>query len=351
MTEAGFARTPVSRCFLDGMRRVHSAPSIIVGVWALSFLLALPLGLVLRGLIRDSLGSSLSAEAAAAGVNFEWWNEFLQQTGGIGSTLVPSIIGFAAPLSNIGRVADNLPLAATIAALVVVWLVLWAFLAGGIFDRYARARTTRTAAFFAACGVFFFRFLRLGAMAWLAYWLLFHFVHHWLFDTAWRAWTRNLTVERDAFWIRVALYALFAALLGAVNVIVDYAKIRAVVEDRRSMVGALVASVRFLARNAGGVVSLYLLNTLAFLLILAVYAGVAPGAGWQGAGVWLAFVLTQLYILARLWAKLVFASSQIAFFQSRLAHAGFAAFPGPPRLEPPVVEALGPPAVAPSARP
>jgi hypothetical protein len=340
-----------ARCFRDGVRRVHSAPAILFAVWLLSLLLALPLALVLRGLIRASLGASLAAESAAIGVNYDWWNEFLQQTGGIGSSFVPSIIGFAAPLGNLSNLLDNRPLAATLASLVVVWLAMWAFIAGGIFDRYARARTTHTPAFFAACGVFFFRFLRLGAMAWLAYWLLFRFVHGLLFDAGWDRWTRNLTSEREAFWIRVALYVVFAALLAAVNLVVDYAKVRAVVEDRRSMIGALLASARFVARHPRGTVLLYLLNTAVFAAILAVYAMVAPGAGWQGAGVWLAFLGTQLYIVARIWAKLVFAASQVLLFQSRLAHAGFAAFPGPPPLEPPVVEALGPPVSPPAARP
>ena len=333
------------------MRRVHSAPAILVGVWLLSLLLALPLGLVLRGLIRDSLGSSLAADAMGAGVNYDWWNEFLQQTGGIGTTFVPSIIGFAAPLNNLSDLADNVGLASTVMSLVVVWLVLWAFLGGGIFDRYARGRTTHTPAFFAACGVFFFRFLRLGAIAWFAYWLLFKYVHGWFFVTLWRRWTVNLPVERDAFWIRLTLYALFAMLLAAVNLIVDYAKVRAVVEDRRSMIGALNASIRFAVRHPRATVALYLVNTLVFVVILAVYRGVAPGAAWSGAGVWFAFLVTQLYIAARIWAKLVCAASEIDLFQRRLAHARFAAFPETAQLEPPVVETIGPPVVPPPIQP
>lgn len=349
--EDRFAGAGIWRCLREGVRRVHAAPVIILAIWALSLLLALPLGLVLRGLIRESLGSSMAADSAATGVNYDWWNEFIQQTGGIGTSFVPSIIGFAAPLGNLSRLVDHVPLAATLTSLVVVWLVLWAFLTGGIFDRYARARTTHTPAFFAACGVFFFRFLRLGAVAWLAYWLLFRFVHHWLFDSAWTRWTRELTAERDAFWIRLALYVLFAALLAAVNLLVDYAKVRAVVEDRRSMIGALLASARFVARQPGATVGLYLLNTLVFVAVLAIYSGVAPGAAWHGAGMWLAFVVMQLYIIARVWAKLIFAASEVSLFQARLAHAGFAAFPGAPSLEPPVIEALGPPAVPPAPRP
>ena len=60
------------------------------------------------------------------------------------------------------------------------------------------------------------------------------------------------------------LYALFGAVLVAVNVIFDYAKIRMVVEDRRSAIGALGAALRFIARQPGAVVGLYLLNALVF---------------------------------------------------------------------------------------
>jgi hypothetical protein len=330
------------QCWRDGAARVNAAPAIVLGVWALSLLLALPLGLVLRGMIRDSLGSSLAAESAAEGVNYDWWNEFMQAAGGLGTTFVPSIIGFAAPLKNLSDIADNVPLAATITSVVTAWLILWAFLAGGILDRYARARTTHTPAFFAACGVFFFRFLRLGAFTFLAYWLLFEYVHRWLFASLYGAWTKGLAVEREAFAIRLALYVVFGALLALVNIVADYAKVRAVVEDRRSMLGALAAGARFIFRHPRSTWGLYLINTLVFALILMLYRVAAPGAGWSGAWMWVAFVIAQVYIVARVWAKLVFAASQISLFQSRLAHAGYAAFPERARLEPPVVESLGP---------
>jgi hypothetical protein len=342
MTRPGSDALGVAACWREGARRVSRAPVILVAIWALSVVLSLPLALVLRGMIRDHLGNSLAAEPAAAGVNYDWWNEFLHQSSGLGSTLVPSIIGFAAPLRNISDLADNLPLAATVTSLVTAWLVLWAFVAGGIVDRYARGRTTHTHGFFAACGVFFFRFLRLGAFAWVAYWLLFGYVHEWLFEDAYGALTREINIERQAFFVRALLYLAFALLLAAVNLVFDYAKIRAVVEDRRPMIGALSAAVRFAGRHPLSVAALYALNTAVFLAILAVYGAIAPGAGWSGAGVWVAFALVQAYVIARVWAKLVFLASQTVFFQTRLAHAAYAAFPDRGALDPPVVEALGP---------
>ena len=56
-------------------------------------------------------------------------------------------------------------------------LLLWLFLSGGLLDRYARRRRGGARGFFGACGVFFFRFLRLGLLAGLAYALLLGPVH------------------------------------------------------------------------------------------------------------------------------------------------------------------------------
>jgi hypothetical protein len=46
----------------------------------------------------------------------------------------------------------------------------------------------------------------------------------------------------------------------------------------------------------------------------------------------------QLFILARLWARLVFVASETALFQSRLAHAWYVARPIPARPAPATVD-------------
>ena len=53
---------------------------------------------------------------------------------------------------------------------------------------------------------------------------------------------------------------------------------------------------------------------------------------------WLGVLVTQIYVAARLWVKLVFIASETVLFQSRLAHAGYVAGAPVPRPEPPIVE-------------
>ncbi len=327
--------------FVDGIRRVMQAPAILLGIAVLTFLLALPMGLALRGLLRDHLGSSLAAETAASGVNQDWWEEFKAGSSGIGRTFDQSIIGGAAVLHNISGILDNRALSPVVASAAAVYLFVWAFLAGGVLDRYARGRPTRSHGFFSACGVFFFRFLRLAVLMGLVYYVLFRHVHPWLFDSFFERVTKNLTVERTAFIWRMGLYGLFAWLLMLVTLVFDYAKVRAVVEDRRSMVGALVAAARFVRRHPGRTICLYLLNALCFAAVAGAYVLLAPGAGATGVSMWMGFAIGQLYLLGRLSVKLLFYASQTALFQGALAHAGYTAAAPPVWPESPAAEAIG----------
>lgn len=324
--------------FIDGLNRVKRAPWLVIGVWISTLLLALPLALALREQLGAHLGESMAAQSAADGVNYDWWNEFLAQTSGVGLSFVPAILGFAAVIKNLSTIADMTPVPAVIAAAVAMNMIVSLFLAGGILDRLARDHSVFAGGFFATCGVFFVRFIRLGLIASAVYWALFGPFHQWLFDALYPALIADVTVERTAFLIRLGLYAAFAVPVFFFNILFDYAKIRAVVEDRRSMIGAIVASWRFVRRNAGAVLALYAMDALLFLIVIGVYFLIAPG----GTANLLAFAIGQLYIVLRVIVRLQFAASQTSLFQSRLAHAGYVARPVPKWPDSPAAEAIGP---------
>ena len=103
---------------------------------------------------------------------------------------------------------------------------------------------------------------------------------------------------------------------------------------------AVAAAARFLKRNAAAAVALYFLNGLLFVAVLALYALAAPGAGPAGPMMWAGVAVSQLYLAARVWVRLVFLASEVSLFQNRLAAAGYIAVPLAPRAEPPIVEQL-----------
>jgi hypothetical protein len=331
---------PSTIALREGIRRVNQAPVLLVCAFAVTVLIAIPFSLTLRWAIRAHLDHSATAGSVADGVNPQWWNEFISQAGPLGAVFRPTIIGFAAPLGNLSTLLDGGARPAPILFLGTSYLLIWMFLSGGIIDRYARGRPTRAYEFFAACGVYFGRFLRLACAGVLIYYALFAYVHPVLFEDVYGMLTQNETVERTAFLVRLGLYAIFAVLVVLVNLLFDYAKVRAVVEDRRSMLGALASSVRFVRRNFPSVATLYFLNALLFVAILILYALVAPGSEANGIRLWIGFLISQLYLLARLWARLTFVASETSLFQTRLAHAAYVGSLPVPRSEPPVVETL-----------
>jgi hypothetical protein len=326
------------RAFLEGVNRVKRAPALVIGLWIATVLIALPFAMMLQALIGAHLGASLAAEPAAASVNYDWWNEFLAQTSGIGVSFVPAILGFAAVMKNLSTIADTTALPGTIAIAVSAHTIVSLFLIGGVLDRLARDRAIGAGAFFAACGVYAVRFFRLAVIATAVYWVLLVPYHGWLFDELYLTLIEDVTVERTAFAYRAILYGLFLLPLLLVNLIFDYAKVRAVVEDRRSMIGALAAGWRFVRRHPWSAAALYALDALLFLLVIGLYYLIAPAANQNA----FAFAIGQLYIVLRVIVRLQFAASQIALFQGRLAHAGYVARPVAKWPDSPAAEAVGP---------
>ncbi len=316
------------------------APALVAGAWIATWLVALPAAVAVHQAIERQLGSSLVAARVANGVDVAWWEEFRAQARGVASTFEPSVIGAAAPLANWSAFVDHPRVAAPLVATIAAGLLAWVFLTGGLVDRLARGRPIGARAFFGACGVFFFRFLRLGILAGLVYLLLAGPWHRVLFDHLYPWITRNTSVERVSFAWRLAMYAAWLLPLVAANLVLDYAKIRAVVEDRRSMIGALAAGARFLWRHPVPAISLYLANTLALGVAFAIYVLAAPGVRAGDLGMLVALAAGQAWILARVATKLAFLSTAAVLLQDGLSHADHTAAPLPVWPESPAAEAI-----------
>ena len=325
--------------FADGWRRVAAFPAGLLGLVAAVAVVTLPAALGLRASIESHLGPSLAASRVAAGVDRGWWGEF-EASVTPGGSFSPAIIGGAAPVGTYSDLLDGFGPPPEALAALAAGLAAWVFLSGGILDRYARRRRVGTRAFFGACGVFFFRFLRLGVITALAYAALAGPYHALLFDAFYPWVTRETTVERTAFLWRVACYVLWLAPLLAVNLAADYAKTRFVIEDRRSAVGALAAAVRFIWRHPAAVAVVYAGNAAVAGVVLAAYILLAPdgrGGDWR---LLAALAVGGAYLVARAATRLAFLATAMALVEGRFAHAAYTAPPLPVWPDSPAAEAI-----------
>lgn len=317
-------KTPVVGAYLEGWRRVLRAPALALSILVVTFLTAIPLGYAVGTMIGQQLGSSVIADLPAWNWNEGWAAEFAAQAQGLGRTFTHEIVGFGGTLKILSDIVDKRAVNPVLLGAAAAYGALWMFLTGGIIDRLARGRPVRAAGFFAACGGYSLRLIRLGVVTTAVYAVLFQYLHPLLFTRLYDHYTRDMTSERHGIALRVTLYAVFGLILLVVNLIADYAKIRLVVEDRRSIISALGASMRFIRRRPLRTLSLYLLNTLGFLFVIRLWFQAAPQA-WDTP--LFAFVVTQIYLLGRVWLRLTFLASETVFFQGELAHAGYTARP------------------------
>src|SRR5262245_49244117 len=145
----------IGQAFRLGWHRVLGAPMLVAGLWLVTLLSALPAAWTVGTAISEHVGSSLMAQRIVAAPDEGWWGEFLAQASGVAKTVRPEIIGAAAPLSNFSTFLDGPRVPFALIATIVLSMLAWLFLTGGIIDRYARGRRLGSRAFFGACGVFF----------------------------------------------------------------------------------------------------------------------------------------------------------------------------------------------------
>jgi hypothetical protein len=325
------SRATVLGAFLEGWRRALGAPVVTASLLAATWFLAQPLALAFRVALESELGiSAATFEAADEPAATARARELAR--------LIENELGFFGSPADVSAWLRHDPLNPILAGAAGAYAALWLFVSGGILDRFARGRPIYTAAFFAACGVYFVRFLRLAVVIGAAYFALFRWLYPFLFVTVYGLWSSDLSAgDRDDLRVRGVLYALFAVALVLVGAVADFAKVRAVVEDRRGMLGAVAASIRFIRRRPLRALGLYLLNLFALMVILRLWAQAETGTY---APSWLALLVVLLYLVARIWAKLAFMASEVVFFQGELAHIDYTAAPLPVWPDSPEAEAM-----------
>jgi hypothetical protein len=274
--------------FVEGWRRTLRAPAMWIGLFTMTFLLVWA--------ISDVAGfSTLRGRVMTPGVDLQLRD------------IAEDVLALGGPLAGESVALDERVLARAVAARTIGQALVLIFLFGGVLDRLARGRRVGEAAFFGACGGYFGRLLRLYVLVGLAYW----------------------TVARAT----TSVPALGIVLFAFVNLVADFARVRAVVEDRHSAIGALLASGRFLRRHGVAALGLSVMSLIAWkALVWAVVATMDLGGPLMPA--------VLLVILISILAQMALAASEIVYFQHALAHADYTAAPLPIWPDSPAAEAI-----------
>ena len=308
----------IGRAFADGIRRAGAAKRYLLVAYVVNLSIAMVLGLTMATAIEDSLGSSLAAGNLRDGFDALWHSGFSARASGLAETFHPSVVGVGAVFNGLdtflqGGLFRQYPL---IVGIGVLYLALWTFFAGGFISAFRRPREVHAASFFHRSARFFPRFAVLAVMAGVLYWLIFHFAMPWLDDRV-ASLTRETVDERVFFAWTMAKYLVVWCLVWLVSLVFDYGKILTVVHDHGNALTAPLKALGFVAKNLVRTVGLHLAIGIVWVALLVGYWAIAPGADQSTtAAVAVAFLLGQLYIVARIFTRCLFWAGQTAMYEA-----------------------------------
>jgi hypothetical protein len=284
----------ILQAFSSGFRRALSEWKMMILLYAVNLLAALPLALAFQATLSSGLGMSMDSAHLMEGLDFSVMRDFLNLHGdGVGALLQQ------------------------ILWLLLVYMILNTFLAGGILTVVRGKKGNFSAsAFFGGCGMYFLRFLRLflifGVLLIVILAILggvLGAITSVIIDSA--------TSEITDVWARVSMVVLLMLPLMLVIMIADYAKIIVVAQDEHSMIKTAWWSTRLVFRNLFRTFGLEVLMMLIPVGLFALYVALDLSIGMSsGVTILVMFVIQQLFIMSKAWTKVFFFSGELSLYHS-----------------------------------
>ncbi len=206
-----------------------------------------------------------------------------------------------------------------------VSLVLNSILAGGVLARFKAPELKYSLAdFFRHTGRFAWRLLRLLVIGLICYWIVFKLLNEMLGQWVGR-WTGNWGDDWSVFCMRLAVSLLVVVGLGFVNLVIDYARVRLVLEEGTGAIQAFLASLGFSLGRLRNAIGVYVVPSFIGLALLGVYRLLLPWgvinsniAGGSHIRESLALagllVVQQLVMFARYWFRVATWASEWSYY-------------------------------------
>jgi hypothetical protein len=258
---------------------------------------------IYRG-IQSFTGHSLMGRELARGFSVDWLTDFTFNNPG----------GF-----------DRY--ATVIVSISLVSLALNSILAGGVLARFRAPHLNYSLGdFFRHTGRYAWRLLHLLVIGLICYWLVFELQNEMLGRLV-DHWTGNWADDRSAFCAHLAVALLARLGLGFVNLVMDYARVRMVLEEGTGAIQAFLASLGFSLGRLRRAIGVYVVPSFFGLALLGVYrllfpwgfinAAIADGSHIRELlALAILFGVQQLIMFARYWFRVATWASEWAYYSS-----------------------------------
>jgi hypothetical protein len=313
----------------DGGRSLGLNWGLVVLVLVTNLCFALLIAVPLAFQLEAELANRGASSAMMYGFDFDWWSQWSERQQGPESALGPDLLGTGFALKNLELLlkgwlpaglfawgSGRAPVDPLILALGLGYLVLQAFLTGGILSVFRRPRGGWTVrGLVHGCGFYFGRMLRLSLLALGAAGVVFALnapFARWLDGLA-----REAVSGRTALVLTLGRHALLLVALLLVHMVFSHARVLIVREERLSAVLAVLSSLGLCGRRLLAAFGQYLAVAASGAVLIAVFA-IADSwltvIGYRSQ--LLALVLFEAFVAARIALRLWLVASQLELQRS-----------------------------------
>jgi len=258
---------------------------------------------IYRGILRFT-GYSLMSQKLASGLTYDWLTDFLVNS-------PSSLDRYASLIALVGMLS----------------IPVNALLAGGVLGRFRNPDLPFSlAGFFRDVGRYAWRLIRLMILGLICYWIVFLVFNRGLMRLI-ADHTYDWQDDRAVFVLRLGAGLLCLTGLAFVNLVMDYARVKLVMEDISSAAEAFLVSLGFSLGRLRKAVTVYALPTLAGLALLGLYGLVVPQSLINASaadGAWaqyreplvvaLLFLVQQLVMFGRFWFRVATWASEWSYY-------------------------------------
>jgi hypothetical protein len=274
-----------SSILAEGAGRVWRRQRIVWWIWFVNLIVAFTSAMPLSHRIGAVTDHSLAAQRLLNGFDWGTYSELL-----------------STPDVNFGSAYPEATMA------VLVFFVFMLFMTGGVLASYVNEYKLSTRDFFANCGAFFWRWVRLSIfLAIIAAAIIYvgHALLHWggkLINDA--------AGEKTGYWVALLAIVLTTFVMMWVRLWFDMAQVHAAVEDERAMRRSIGSAFKLTFSNFGSLFWLYF--RISFLAWLGLAVGLWLWIRLSGPAAMVMFEIVLLWwVGTRMWQR----ASEVAWYQ------------------------------------
>ena len=324
--------------FKHGLIRVSRTKRMVFFAWFVNVVIVLPLALPALTELNSYLRSTVLDEQILQHMDAAWMDGFRADhaSSEVFRHMDSSIFGYAPFMSQLEmrmngmfiktlgdflydllfRWEINTSATSLLFLLGLLYVCASSFLAGGFIGIYSKEYPFSFTEFLSEGARYFGKFFRLTLVALVIFVLFFMLIVDPI-NTGIARWTSTEASETVPYAYYMIRNVIVLFLLSVLYMIVDYARIRMVVDDRTSAIAAAAAGTKFALSEFRSAYSLYLLLCLVGVLLIALYAviehAIPQNSYWP---LLVLFILQQGYLFARLWLKAGFYACQTKLYQA-----------------------------------